>query len=71
VNFSCLSFDNSLGSIAATFSVVLDIGVVNYRASMEVATSVISNIEILRASFCDSGCDVTKCALIVAIDWEL
>jgi len=46
------------------------IGVVNYLAGMEVSTIVIANIDILRASFYDSSCDVTKYALIIEIDQE-
>ena len=48
----------------------MHVGVVNYLAGMEVSTIVIANIDILRASFYDSSCDVTKCALIVPIDRE-
>ena len=48
----------------------MHIGVINYLAGMEISTSVIANIDMFRASFYDSSCDLTKCALIVAIDWE-
>ena len=48
----------------------MHVGVVNYLAGMEVLTRVIANIDMLRGSFYASSCDVTKCALIVAIDQE-
>ena len=48
----------------------MHVGVVNYLAGMEVSTIVTVNIDMLHASFYDSSCDVTKCALIVAIDQE-
>jgi len=48
----------------------MHVGVVNYLAGMEVLTIVIANIDMLHASFYDSSCDVTKCALIVAINRE-
>jgi len=48
----------------------MHVGVVNYLVGLEVSTIVIANIHILHASFYDSSCEVTKCALIVAIDWE-
>jgi len=46
------------------------VGVVNYLAGMEISTIVIANVDMLCASIYDSSCDVTKCALIVAIDRE-
>jgi hypothetical protein len=46
------------------------VGVVNYLAGMEISTIVIANVDVLRASLYDPGCDMTKCALIVAIDRE-
>jgi len=46
------------------------VGVLNYLAAMEVLTIVMGNIDMFRASFYDSSCDVTKCALIVAMDRE-
>jgi len=48
----------------------MQIPVVNYLAGMEISTIVIANIQMLHASFDDSSCDVTKCALIVAIHRE-
>jgi hypothetical protein len=48
----------------------MHIGVVNNPAGMEVTTIVIANVNILRPSIYDSSCDVTKCALFVAIDLE-
>jgi len=48
----------------------MDEGVVNYLAGLEVSTIVIGNINMLRGSFYDSSCDVTKCAWIGAIDRE-
>ena len=48
----------------------MHIGVVNYLGGMEVSTIVIANMDMLQASFYDSSCDVTMCALIVAIDRE-
>jgi len=46
------------------------VGVVNYFVGMEISTVVIANVDMLRASLYDPSCDLTKCALIVAIDWE-
>jgi len=48
----------------------MHVGVINYLVGMEVSTIVIANIDMLCASFYDSSCDMTKCALIVAIDRE-
>ena len=48
----------------------MHVGVVNYPAGMEISTIVIANVDMLCVSFSDSSCDVTKCALIVAIDQE-
>jgi len=48
----------------------MPLGVVNYIVSMEVSTIGIANIDVLGASFYVCSCDVTKCALIVAIDRE-
>jgi hypothetical protein len=48
----------------------MHVGVVNYVAGREVSTIVISNVDMVRASCYDSGCDVTKCGLIVAIYWK-
>jgi len=46
------------------------VGVVNYLAGMEIWTIVIANVDMLCASLYDPSCDMTKCALIVAIDRE-
>jgi len=48
----------------------MQVEVVNYHAGIEVSSIVIANVDMLHASFYDSSCDVTKCALIVAIDRE-
>jgi len=48
----------------------MHVGVVDYYAGIEVSTIVIANTDMLRASFYGSSCDVTKHALIVAIDRE-
>ena len=48
----------------------MHIGVVNYLAGMEISTIVIANINMLCASLYDPSCDMTKCALIVAVDRE-
>jgi len=48
----------------------MHVGVVNYPVGMEVSTVVIANIDMLRASFYHSRWNVTKCTLILAIDWE-
>ena len=46
------------------------VGVVNYLAGMEISTIVIANVDMLCASLYDPSCDLTKCALIVAVDRE-
>ena len=45
-------------------------GVVNYLAGMEFSTIVIANVDKLGASLYVPSCDMTKCALVVAIDRE-
>jgi hypothetical protein len=37
---------------------------------MEISTIVMANVDMLCASFYNPSCDMTKCALIVAIDRE-
>jgi len=44
--------------------------VVNYLAGVEISTIVIANVDMLCVSLYDPSCDMTKCALIVAIDRE-
>jgi len=48
----------------------MHLGVVKYLAGMDVMTIVIANIDKLHVSCDDSSCDVTRCALIVAMDRE-
>jgi len=45
-------------------------GVVNNLAGMEIWTIVIANVDMLCARLYDPSCDMTKCALIVAVDRE-
>jgi len=46
----------------------MHVEVVNYLVGMEILTIVIANIDMLRASFYDPSCDITKCTLIVAFN---
>jgi len=48
----------------------MHVGVINYIAGMEVSTIVISNVDMVCATYYHSSCDVTKYPFIVAIDWE-
>jgi len=50
--------------------VYVHIGVVNYLAGLEISTIVIANVDMLCAIHYDPTCDITKCALIVAVDRE-
>ena len=45
-------------------------GIVSNHPGMEVSTIEIGNIDMPPASIVDSSCDVTKCALIVAMNRE-
>jgi len=48
----------------------MQIGVVNYPKCVEISTIAIGNIDTLCARFYDSSCDVTRCVVIVGINWE-
>jgi hypothetical protein len=48
----------------------MHVGVVHYIPGMEISTIVISNVDMRCASLYDPICDMTKCALIVAIGQE-
>jgi len=50
--------------------VCIHVGVVNYPGGMESSTIVIVHVDMLCACFYNSSCDLTKYALIVAIDRE-
>jgi len=45
-------------------------GVVDYFAGVAITTIVIAIIDILCASLHDPSCEMTKCALIIANNWE-
>jgi hypothetical protein len=47
------------------------IGVFHYLAAMEISTIVNGNVDMYGASISEYSCDLTKCALFVAIDREL
>jgi hypothetical protein len=46
------------------------VGVINYLAAMEVSTIVLANIDMVCASRYDPSGNMSKCALIIAIDRE-
>jgi len=46
------------------------VGVVNGLAGLENLTIVIANVDMLCASLHDPSCEMTKCAMIVAVDRE-
>jgi hypothetical protein len=48
----------------------MQVGVLYSLPSMEISGIVIANVDMLCASLYDPRCDMTKCALIMAIDWE-
>ena len=63
-------FHQDLGLYVCHVRVCVHLGVVNLLAGMDIATIVILNNDMLCANLYNSSCDMTKCALIVAIDWE-
>jgi len=59
-----------LGEYVCYILVGVQVGVVNYLAAMQISTIVVENVNMLWASLDDPNCDITKSALIVAIDRE-
>ena len=59
-----------LGLYVCHILVRVHVEVVNYLAGVEISTIVIANVDMLCVSLYDPSCDMTKCALIVAIDRE-
>jgi len=46
------------------------IGVVDYLASVQIQTIVVTTVDVVGESLNDSGGDDSESSLIVAVDWE-